>query len=180
VGVFGEVLAGDGIAVFGVTDSPGAFAGVFSGPVQVHGDVTVFGNATVNGLKSAVVPFPDGSNRKLYCMESPESWFEDFGTGYLKNGQAEIPLDAEFASIVNSDDYHVFLSEYDDNNALYVTNRTSMGFGVRSKLSPTATGTFSYRVVAKRKDITGPRFDKVVLPAKRHSAGQLAVIRDAE
>ena len=180
VGVFGEVLAGNGIAVFGVTDSPGAFAGVFNGPVQVHGDVTVFGNATVNGLKSAVVPFPDGSNRKLYCMESPESWFEDFGTGYLKNGQAEIPLDAEFASIVNSGDYHVFLSEYDDNNALYVTNRTSMGFGVRSKLSPTATGTFSYRVVAKRKDKTGPRFDKVVLPAKRHSAGQLAVMRDAE
>ena len=113
-------------------------------------------------------------------MESAESWFEDFGTGYLKNGQAEIPLDAEFASIVNNDDYHVFLSEYDDNNALYVTNRTTTGFGVRSKLSATASGTFSYRIVAERKDITGVRFDKVVLPAQRRSTGQAGVISDAE
>jgi len=113
-------------------------------------------------------------------MESPESWFEDFGTGYLKNGQAEVPLDAEFASIVNRDDYHVFLSEYDDNNALYVTNRPSAGFAVRSKLSPTATTTFSYRVVAKRKDVTGARFEKVVIPAQRHSSGQSGVISDAE
>jgi hypothetical protein len=179
-GVVGEALAGEGIGVFGSTDSPGAFAGYFHGPVQVVGDVTIFGNAIVNGLKSAVVRFPDGSNRKLYCMENPESWFEDFGTGYLKNGQAEIPLDAEFASIVNSDDYHVFLSEYDDNNVLYVTNRTTTGFGVRSKLSATASGTFSYRIVAKRKDITGVRFDKVVLPAQRRSTGQAGVISDAE
>ena len=180
VGVFGEVLAGDGIGVFGTTDSPGAFAGYFHGPVQVVGDVTIFGNATVNGLKSAVVPFPDGSHRKLYCMESPESWFEDFGTGHLKNGQAEVPLDAEFATIVNSDEYHVFLTEYDDNNGLYVTNRTNMGFGVRSKLSATASGTFSYRVVAKRQDVAGARLEKVVLPRPRRAASQLGVVSDAD
>jgi hypothetical protein len=177
-GVFGEILAGAGIAVFGSVNSPGAFAGYFDGPVQVHGDVTVFGNATVNGLKSAVVPFPDGSRRRLYCMESPESWFEDFGTGYLKNGQADVPLDAEFASVVNSDDYHVFLSEYDDNNALYVTNRTNTGFVVRSKLSPAATGMFSYRVVAKRNDITGPRFEKVLIGPLRRSTSQTGVISE--
>ena len=179
-GVMGEILAGTGIAVFGSTDSPGAFAGYFHGPVQVVGDVTIFGNATVNGLKSAVVPLPDGSNRRLYCMESPESWFEDFGTGYLKNGQAEIPLDAEFASIVNSDNYHVFLTEYDDNNALYVTNRTIAGFEVRSKLSPVANGTFSYRVVARRKDIDAPRLAKVVFPAKRNATSQAGVITEAD
>jgi hypothetical protein len=33
----------------------------------------------VSGTKSAAVPFPDGSQRALYCMESPELWFEDFG-----------------------------------------------------------------------------------------------------
>jgi len=179
-GVMGEILAGAGIAVFGSVNSPDAFAGYFNGPVQVHGDVTVFGNAIVNGLKSAVVPFADGSSRRLYCMESPESWFEDFGTGYLKNGQAEIRLDAEFALIVNSDSYHVFLSEYDDNSALYVTNRTSTGFAVRSKSSPTATATFSYRVVAKRNDITGPRLEKFSMPAKKCSLTQLGVIVNSD
>ena len=111
-------------------------------------------------------------------MESPESWFEDFGTGYLKNGHAEILLDAAFASIVESDSYHVFLTEYDDNNALYVTDRTSTGFGVRAKLSETANGTFSYRIVAKRKDIAGPRLEQVTLPAKRRSLSQAGVLSE--
>ena len=113
-GILGETTTA--IGVWGRATASGSLAGRFDGPVQVNSDVTVNGNLTVTGAEFAVVPFPDGSSRRLYGMESPESWFEDFGTGYLKNGRAEIPLDAEFASIVNRDDYHVFLSEYDDNN----------------------------------------------------------------
>jgi hypothetical protein len=71
----------------------------------------------VNGTKSAAVPFPDGSRRLLYTMESPESWFEDFGISQLLNGNAEVTLDPGFAAIVTSDVYHVFISEYGDNNA---------------------------------------------------------------
>jgi hypothetical protein len=97
-------------------------------------------------------------------MESPENWFEDFGTGRLVNGQAQVQLEPGFASVAAADDYHVFLTEYEDNNGLYVTGRTSTGFGVRAKTSPAVGGTFSYRVVAKRKDIVAPRFDRVVLP----------------
>jgi hypothetical protein len=41
--------------------------------------------------------------------------------------------------------------------------RTSTGFVVRAK-AKAAVGTFSYRVVAKRKDIAAPRFEKVTLP----------------
>ena len=37
------------------------------------------GLTIVGGIKSAAVPHPDGSHRQLYCMESPENWFEDFG-----------------------------------------------------------------------------------------------------
>jgi len=66
-----------------------------------------------------------------------------------------------------ADDYHIFLTEYEDNNGLYVTGRTSTGFGVRGKTSPNARGTFSYRVVAKRKDIVAPRFEEVALPQRR-------------
>jgi hypothetical protein len=166
-GVFGFANSTHGIGVFGAAALSAAFAGFFSGPVHVDGDVTINGNATVTGAKSAVVAFPDGSNRRLYCMESPESWFEDFGEGRFENGQAEIRLDSGFASVVNSNSYHVFLTEYDDNNALYVTERTSAGFRVRAKSSKAAAGRFSYRVVAKRKDIAGSRFDRVTIPEKR-------------
>jgi hypothetical protein len=168
-GVAGNALSSGGVAVFGFAtpSEPDTKAGEFQGQVLVSGDAFVEGNLTVTGITSHGVRFPDGSNHKLHNVESPESWFEDFGTGRFVNGQAEIQLDPDFASVVNSDLYHVFLTEYDDNNALYVTGRTSAGFGVRAKSSRTATGIFSYRVVAKRKDVTGPRFERVAIPPKR-------------
>ena len=123
-GVFGE--ANDGSEAWGVFGlSTTGFAGMFFGNVQITGDLLV------NGAKSAVVRFPDASHRRLYCMESPESWFEDFGVSHLVNGQAQVELDPDFAAVVKSDTYHVFISEYEDNNALFVAKRTSTGFGVR-------------------------------------------------
>jgi hypothetical protein len=163
-GVMGATIA-NGIGVWGVGLGSGALAAQFDGGVLVRGDVSVNGNATVSGIKSAAVPFPDGFHRRLYCMESPESWFEDFGTGRLMDGQADVQLESGFASVVKTDHYHVFLTEYDDNNALYVCDRTSHGFKVRAKSSKTARSTFSYRIVAKRKDIAGPRLEKVEFPA---------------
>jgi hypothetical protein len=136
-------------------------AGQFDGNLfVVNGNFTVIG-----GAKSVAVPFPDGSHRRLYCVESPENWFEDFGFGELSDGEAEVRLDPGFRSVVNGDAYHVFITEYGDNNALYVVERTGAGFLVRAKTA-NANGTFSYRVVAKRKDIAAPRFDKVDLPSR--------------
>jgi hypothetical protein len=166
-GIFGETGSGPAaFAIWGIAS--GGYAGFFEGRVFVSGDLIV------GGAKSAVVPFSDGSHRRLYCMESPESWFEDFGIGHLVNGQAEVQLDSDFASVVNSDNYHVFVNEYDDNNALYVTKRTSTGFGVRAKSSKTASGTFSYRVVAKRKDSAGKRLERVVIPTEKLQAARSA------
>jgi hypothetical protein len=161
-GIIGDANNGSfAYAVWGRSSS--GFAGFFDGKVQINGDLNV------TGAKSAVVAFADGSYR-LHRLESPESWFEDFGVRQLVNGQAQIQLDPNFASVVNADAYHVFLTEYEDNNALFVTNRTSTGFGVRAKGSMTAGGTFSYRVVAKRKDIATARFQQVTLPHEKMQA----------
>jgi hypothetical protein len=108
------------------------------------------------------VSFPDGSHRRLYSVESPESWFEDFGFGELVNGQVHVQLESGFSSVVISNAYHVFITEYEGNNALYVTKRTSTGFVVQAKESK-ANGMFSYRVVAKPKDIAPRRFEEVAL-----------------
>jgi hypothetical protein len=142
------------IGLIASTIAPAGTAG------QFDGNVVISGNLTVGGAKSAAVSFPDGSQRRLYCVESPESWFKDFGFGELSNGKAQVPLDPGFSTIVEGEGYHVFITEYEDDNALYVTRRTSAGFVVRAK-SQTATGTFSYRVVAKRRDIRAPRFEEV-------------------
>ena len=76
--------------------------------VIVGGDFTVVG-----GAKSAAVPHPDGSHRRLYCVESPESWFEDFGGDTLVCGEAAVALDPDFAAVVDASNYHVFLTGHD-------------------------------------------------------------------
>ena len=160
-GLVGATATAGGAAVVGATNSvAGAYAGAFYGPVIVGGNFTVVG-----GAKSAAVPHPDGSHRRLYCMESPESWFEDFGKGQLDCGHATVAIDADFAAIVNVDDYHVFLTGYDGQSDLSVCDRTASGFRVRAT-SGAGNGAFSWRVVAKRRDIAGPRLETVTIPAE--------------
>jgi hypothetical protein len=157
-GLVGATAAAGGAAVVGASNGvAGAYAGAFYGSVVVSGAFTVF------GAKSAAVPHPDGSHRRLYCLESPESWFEDFGKGQLDCGQAEVRLDPDFAAVVNLDDYQVFLTEYDQHSDLCVTDRTSTSFHVQSR-DATADGRFGWRIVAKRKDIAGERLAPVTIP----------------
>jgi hypothetical protein len=151
IGVAGQ---SPNIAVYGF--SPSGQAARFDGPVLVNGSFTVRG-----AFKAAAVPHPDGTHRRLYCMESPESWFEDFGEAQLNGGRATINLDPDFAAVVHSQQYHVFLSEYDDSSNLYVANRRPGAFDVHAKDHPSGNSKFSYRVVAKRRDIPGRRLEKV-------------------
>jgi len=156
-GLVGATAAAGGAAVVGATNGvAGAYAGVFFGPVVVTAAFTVL------GAKSAAVPHPDGSYRRLYCLESPESWFEDFGKARLTCGEANVVLDPDFAAIADLGDYHVFVTPYDDHE-LRVSGLTPTGFQVRAK-DEGASGRFSWRVVAKRKDIAGSRLETVTVP----------------
>jgi hypothetical protein len=158
-GLVGATAAAGAAAIVGATNGVvGAYAGAFYGPVIIGGNFTVVG-----GAKSAAVQHPDGSHRRLYCLESPESWFEDFGTGRLECGVAEVALDVDFAAMVHVDDYQVFLTEYDRHSDLCVTDRTPTRFRVQAK-NATADGRFGWRVVAKRRDIDGPRLEPVTIP----------------
>ena len=168
-GLVGATAAAGGAAVVGATNGvAGAYAAAFYGPVIVGGDFVVVG-----GAKSAAVPHPDGTHRQLYCVESPESWFEDFGTGELMAGRATIAIEPGFGEVARMDDYHVFLTAYDSDLVLHVSKRTAEGFTVEANAGLAriqgkdlcdVTGKFSWRVVAKRKDIPGERLAKVTMP----------------
>src|SRR6516162_1196325 len=97
----GVVGFSNNVGVFGQSTNPASFAGLFAGNVQITGALSA-------AVKNAVVPFPDGSARVLHCMESPEHWFEDFGTAKLKRGRAVVRLDADFAKVIKRGDYRVF------------------------------------------------------------------------
>jgi hypothetical protein len=172
VGVAGSAQHGYGVqassnefigllASCGDDSNPGVAAGYFDGPVIITGDLTVL------GAKSAAIPHRDGSHRMLYSVESPESWFEDFGEARLVKGRANVKLESGFLSVVKTDRYHVFLTPYGDLNSLYVSHRGKEGFQVREQGQGKSNISFSYRIVAKRKDIDGKRFAKVKVPKVR-------------
>jgi hypothetical protein len=147
VGVFG--FSANSIGIVGQTNNPASFAGFFTG------------NVMITGTKSAAVPFPDGTRRALYCMESPELWFEDFGTARLKGGRTIVKLDADFAKVIKRGDYRTFLTPEGDCRGLYV-RRKANSFEVRELMGGKSSITFSYRIVGRRKDIKTPRrFAKV-------------------
>lgn len=133
----------------------------FDGDVEVHGSFKVMG-----GSKSAVVPHRDGSHRQLYCVESPESWFEDFGEARLVKGVAQVRLDSDFAALINTAKYHVFLTSY-GRVQLFVHKRSQHGFEIRALPGPEEKMPKSvrcaYRIVARRRDISAPRLAKVKL-----------------
>src|SRR6266542_975448 len=158
-GCVGFAGAPGGYGIYGGTAVPGGYAGGCAGPVLVGGDFTVAG-----GAKDAVVPHPDGSHRLLYCQESPEPWFEDFGAAKLVNGRAQVTFDPDFVAVVHNDKYLVFPVPEGDCKGLYVSDKSPTGFEVRELQGGASTLAFSYRVVAKRKDIPGPRLEKVKLP----------------
>ncbi len=155
------VASAGGLGIYGASSS---FAGYFDAVGGVGGSVYIVGNLTVLGTKSAAVRLPDGSLRLLYCEESPESYFTDYGEEQLRGGRADVRFDQDFAAAVHTDNYQVFLTEYGDFNGLYVSSRTPLGFEVRAKDSPTAGGRFGYRVVARRKDVVAPRMERVSAP----------------
>lgn len=170
-GVYGTSASGTG--VFGTTTA-GGLAGRFVGNVSIEansssgqrGDLTVNGNLTVQGTKSAAVPLSDGSLALLYCLESPDSYFVDFYDGQVSNGQTTVTLEAKFAQTVQTNGYDVYLTANGPSNGLYVASRSASSFVVRENGTPTAGGvSFSAQVVAKRKDVAAPRLATFTRPA---------------
>jgi hypothetical protein len=149
IGVYGS-QAGSGWGVYGTSGS-GGFA-VFAG-----------GNFAATGTKSALVPAEDGNHRTLYCMESPECWFEDFGAAQLVGGSARVQIDPVFAATVRTDEYHIFLTPQGDSKGLFVSGVDAAGFTVREQQAGRSTLPFSYRVVGKRKDVVAQRLASVRL-----------------
>lgn len=147
-GLTGTTNTANTAAFAATSTNPNAFAGFFTGDIFVNGNFTVLDPTRKHGA----IAHPDGSHRILYSMESPEPWLEDFGRGTLSNGKTYVRFDPDFAAVVQTDDYHVFLTPHDaDGNALAVTEHRKEGFTVQERNKGTSGGTFSYRVVARPK-----------------------------
>jgi hypothetical protein len=108
------------------------------------------GDMTAIGTKSAAVNTQDYGMRTLYVIESPENWFEDFGSSQLVEGAATVAIEPLFSQTVNlNEEYHVFLTPLGD-CPLYVAEKTPGGFIVKSIGGQACSISFDYRIVARR------------------------------
>jgi hypothetical protein len=153
------------------TGAPASWAGYFEGHVRVTGTLSVL------GTKSAAVKVDNGEYRLLYCQESPENWFEDFGEGQLMNGRAHIEMDPMFLQTVSIDrdnpmKVFVQLNDPDCNGTAVVRGQT--GFDVVELMNGTGDASFSYRVVAKRRGFENARLGLMPSPTPEESAAQAA------
>jgi len=176
-----------GVGVVGFTEGPNAVAGQFvahggsglilqglSGSnfnqvfsVDANGNLNISGNLTVSGTKSSTAKLQNGREVALYAVESPENWFEDFGSAELKSGVAWVPLDASFGEATNATvNYHVFLTPNGDSNGLYVARKTPAGFEVREHGGSASNVPFDYRIVVRRRGYETMRMAEVQTDVK--------------
>jgi hypothetical protein len=123
-------------------------------------DVDAAGNLNCTGSKNAVVPLDGGKRRvAMSAIESPENWFEDFGSAQLINGVAVIQFDPDFIQTVNTEkEYRVFAEPNGDCKGLYVTNKSANSFEVRELGVGASNIRFDYRITAIRRKYETVRF----------------------
>jgi hypothetical protein len=158
------LYAGDNATIYAENDSSTGYVLVTSDSNNSSGcNIDVSGNLSCSGTVSGVAKVDGGARSvALYAVQSPENWFEDFGTGTMVNGAASVALDPTFAQTVNTTtDYHVFLTPRGECEGLYIANLTPAGFEVRELHHGSSSVAFDYRIVAKRNGYENVRLADV-------------------
>ena len=159
-GVIGVNYEEDGSGVYGYSTEGNGVKG-YSWPESDGVGVYYSNGLAGSGNKSCVVKTSRGPTL-MYCQESPENWFEDFGEGQLVNGRCRVELDPLYLETVTIDDENpmkVFVQpkSFDCKGLALVPGST--GFDVGELLSGESDSPFTYRVVAKRRGFEEERLD---------------------
>lgn len=122
----------------------------------------IIGNGAVSTIVSGA---NDGDSKKImFASEAPEVLFEDYGSGQLSNGTATITIDPIFSKNITVNQKHplrVFIQLEGDCNGVYVTNKSGTSFTVNELQSGTSNISFSWHIVANRKDEGGRSSEEI-------------------
>jgi len=144
-----SAVSGTNYGVYGLSSSTSGYGVYYSGGLAG------------TGTKSCVVKTSQGPTL-MYCQESPENWFEDFGEGQLVDGRCHIDLDPLFLETVTIDATNpmkAFITPDDPACKGIAVIRGTSAFEVVELHNGTGNSSFSYRVVAKRKGFEEKRLD---------------------
>lgn len=112
----------------------------------------------------------NGNKKIMFAPEAPEVLFEDYGTGRLVDGIAEIKIDPILAKNIHVDSKRplkVFIQLEGDCNGVFVTNKSKTGFTVKELQNGKSNVDFSWHIVANRADETEANGEKTIYQSLR-------------
>lgn len=171
MGVVGRSFGSSGFTIGGYFEG-NTYPGVNIGYAYVGGD-DGFGSTKITGLGtvSEIIPTPDHGRVTLTCPESPEYWYQDYGSVELKNGKAHVALDPILADVVFIDEKNPIRVFCTPVNMLYfngvtIVNQTPTGFDLVELNGGTHSGKLDYQLIVKPKTNYGVgRFPQAPGPA---------------
>jgi hypothetical protein len=156
IGVLGRTYCNNTLTVnSGGYFESNTYAGANNGFAYVA-NTTLNRKIAGSGAVSEIIPTADHGRIILTCPESPEYWYQDYGTVQLVNGKAHVDLDPILADIIivnNDNPIRAFCTPVDmpSFNGISISNRTEKGFDIIELNGGTHSGTLEYQVVVKPK-----------------------------
>jgi hypothetical protein len=156
IGVVGRAFCSSGFTLGGYFEGNN-YAGTNIGYAYVGGN-DGFGATKITGLGAVaeIIPTPNHGRIKLLCPESPEYWYQDYGSVELVNGFAHVELDpilVEITVIDAANPIRVFATPVNmlNFNGVTVTNQTATGFDLVELNGGTHSGKLDYQLIVKPK-----------------------------
>ncbi|MBL0016801.1 MAG: hypothetical protein IPP17_10185 [Bacteroidetes bacterium] len=156
IGVVGRAFCNSGFTIGGYFEG-NTYPGVNVGYAYVGGN-DGFGATKITGLGAVaeIIPTPNHGRVKMLCPESPEYWYQDYGTVTMVNGFAHVDLDPILADIIVVDaanPIRVFATPVNMLNfeGVTMTNLTPTGFDLVELNGATHSGIVDYQLVCKPK-----------------------------
>ncbi|MBN2543790.1 hypothetical protein JXI42_13095 [bacterium] len=155
-GVFGQA-----IGTWAANDECYGVYGSASGGDAANFGVYYSGGLGGSGSKLAIVRTEEGP-RGVYCQESPENWFEDFGSAVIENGSSIVRIKKDYLQTVTIDHEHpmkVFITPNQRIGEWWV-EKDEAHFILHAPDAPDGAE-FDYRVAAKRRDFEDVRLELI-------------------
>ncbi len=164
-GLYGRTFSTDGNGVYGYAS---ATEGVCVGTVgKTNSDdgwgVFYIGGISGSGKMRSFLPAGDG-HAALSIHATAGDWVEDFGEATLSDGRADVQLDPLFLETVTIDEEHpmkVFVQLHDETSQGVAVKKSHNAFSVVQLNGGRSSGTFDYRVVARRRGYEDARLEIV-------------------
>jgi hypothetical protein len=115
-------------------------------------------NRKITGTNSVseIVPTPNHGRVLLTCPESPEYWYQDYGSTELINGRAHVDLDPILAEIIivnEENPIRVYCTPVDmlEFNGVTIMNKTTTGFDIVELNNGNHSGKIDFQIIVKPK-----------------------------